>query len=128
LAIAARAGRPLTTAVDTLATCSRSALERARFDRLRERVRGGDNIWNALADLRIISRRDSELLSAAERAGNLAWVLEMLADRRDERRRRRWLALLEIAQPCVVLVLGGLVFFVAVGMFLPLIKLFNDLA
>jgi type IV pilus assembly protein PilC len=123
LAVPAAAARPLTDALDVLATVPRHRRDRGRFERLRERHRAGESLWGALAAEGVISRRETELLAAAERAGNLTWALQLLADRIDARRQHRIAALIEVAQPLIVLALGALVLFICAGMFLPLVEL-----
>lgn len=127
IAIAAAGDRPMSDALDPLANASRSGLDRWKFDRLRTRYREGGDLWSALAAERFVSSRDAALLAAAQRAGNLPWALEMLADRFDDARRRRLATILEIVQPAVVLALGALVLFICLGMFLPLINLLSAL-
>lgn len=128
LAIPAAAGRPLDDALEPLATVSPNASDRRRFARLRDRFASGVNVWDALATERIIPRRDADLLSAAERAGNLPWALTLLADRIDDARRRRFGMFVELGQPAIVLLLGALVAFICIGFFLPLVDLVNDLS
>ncbi len=128
LAIPAAAGRPLDDALEPLATVSADASDRRRFARLRERCLAGAGAWDSLALERIVPRRDADLLSAAERAGNLPWALNLIADRIDDARRRRFAAFLEIAQPMVVLLLGAFVAFICIGFFLPLVDLVNALS
>jgi type II secretory pathway component PulF len=127
LAIPASAGRPFDDALGPLATSAASPFDRRRFARVRERYAAGVSLWPALAAGRIVSRRDADLLAAAEIAGNLPWALNLLADRYDERQRRRFAMFLEIVQPTIVFLLGAVVLFICVGIFLPLVQLINDL-
>ena len=67
------------------------------------------------------------MLESAERAGNLAWALDEMADgktRRSAYRIRTWISLLF---PLCILTVGSLVMFVAVALMLPLFKLISAL-
>ncbi|MBA3316005.1 MAG: type II secretion system F family protein [Planctomycetaceae bacterium] len=128
LALPAAAGRPLSDALDPMANSASDASDRWRFGRLRERFQAGGNLWQGLADERLITSRDARFLGAAETAGNLDWALALLSDRIDDRRRRRFAMLIEFAQPLIVLMLGALILFICLGIFLPLVKLINDLS
>ncbi|MBT6495352.1 MAG: hypothetical protein HOL01_12445, partial [Planctomycetaceae bacterium] len=75
-----------------------------------------------------ISRRETALLSAAERAGNLDWALRRTADNVDSRISFRFNALVEFVRPVLMLLYAGVVGTVVVGLFMPLVKLLNDLS
>lgn len=128
LAIPSAAGRPLDDAFEPLATFAPNVSDRRRFASVRGRFEAGVSAWDALVEERIVSRRDADLLAAAERAGNLPWALNLIADRIDDARRRRFAAFLEVAQPAVVLLLGAVVAFICIGFFLPLVDLLYHLS
>jgi type IV pilus assembly protein PilC len=128
LALPASLGRPLSDALDPLANAARLGSDRWRFGRLRERYQAGGDLWASLAEERLVSSREAKFLAAAETAGNLAWALRMLSDRIDDRRRRRFALIIEIAQPAIVLLLGVIVLSVCLGIFLPLVQLIWDLS
>jgi type IV pilus assembly protein PilC len=120
-------GRPLGDALQPLANAP-DAGDRWKFGRIKNRYESGANLWQLLSEERIISSRDAQLLAAAEKAGNLAWALDVLADRIDERR-WRWLAMsLEFVQPLIVFVLGALVLFICLGIFMPLVQMISELS
>jgi type II secretory pathway component PulF len=75
-----------------------------------------------------ISRYDAAVLQAAERAGNLDWALSDVADSMERRLTTRARVVVNVLFPLLVLLLGALVFFIVVGLFLPLIALIQGLA
>lgn len=117
-------GQPLVEALQPLANSS-DASDRWKFGRIKHRYESGGNLWQLLAQERIVSGRDAQLLAAAEKAGNLAWALDVLADRIDERRLRWFAMFLEVAQPAIVLGLGALVLFICLAVFLPLVEMIS---
>ena len=119
-------GRPLIDAFLPLAN-SLDASDRWKFSRIKDQYESGGDLWQLLSREGIISNREGQLLAAAEKAGNLAWALDLLADRIDERRLRWFAMLLEVVQPAMVLGLGALVLFICLGIFHPLVELISVL-
>jgi type IV pilus assembly protein PilC len=76
----------------------------------------------------LISAADAGVLSAAERADNLPWALEEMADSALRRQTYRLQLILHLLYPLVVLLLGGWVAFFVIGLFLPLLSLIQGLS
>ncbi len=99
-----------------------------RLLRASQRIDDGMHWCDALRHVGLIRRVDVAVLQAAERAGNLVWALEEMADsalRRCEYRLRAWL---NVGFPVVVLVLGAIVAFIVISLFVPLVALIRGLA
>ena len=99
-----------------------------RLLRASQRIDEGVHWCDALRDVGILRRVDVAVLKAAERAGNLAWALDEMADsalRRCEYRLRTWL---NVGFPVVVVILGGMVAFIVISLFMPLVALIRGLA
>lgn len=128
LHIAARAGAPLSKAIEPMAAAAPNPSDRRVFERIKSRFQRGENLWSSLAAERVISTDEAQLLSSAEVTGNLPWALSLVAQRTDDRNRLWVAATVEIVQPMIVLLLGAGVFFVCVSIFLPLVQLLNDLS
>jgi type IV pilus assembly protein PilC len=94
---------------------------RRRMRRLREQVIRGSNSFEPLADARLLSPREADALTCAQRAGNLAWVLESLADTIERRHRSFVESVVETVQPTVIAAIGLMVLGICVGMFYPII-------
>ncbi|QDT15934.1 type II secretion system F family protein [Alienimonas californiensis] len=125
LANAAEVGRPFPPVLTAYAAAANS--RGPALAKLARRVEGGADVWPALRDARLLTAGEARLAATGTAAGNLPTVLRLIADRRDaveERRRGRWLALL---QPAAVLLIGALVCWVALAFFTPLIRLLYDL-
>jgi len=98
-----------------------------RLLRASQRIDDGMHWCDALRHVGFIRRVDVAVLKAAERAGNLMWALEEMADsalRRCEYRLRAWL---NVGFPFVVLVLGAVVAFIVISLFVPLVALIRGL-
>lgn len=87
---------------------------------------GGD-CWTSLLKRGFLSRRDLALIEAAQRSGNLSWALREIADVREKRYLFRVDTLVQLFRPVPIIAVGLLVAWVCIAMFLPVIKLVNDL-
>lgn len=100
----------------------------ARYDRVRRRLLEGGTLGTSLEAEQIITRRESLALQRAQILGHLAWGLEAIADRIDRIRLRRLSTLVEWLRPGVILLLGLFVLGFCVAMFMPIVKLMDDLS
>ena len=92
------------------------------------KVATGGEWRQSLRDARVINSREQSLLQTAERAGNLPWALRTVAARQ-EKRVVYWLAAaVQVLYPIVILLLGGLVGFFVIAMFIPVVKLVEGLS
>jgi type II secretory pathway component PulF len=96
---------------------------RRRMRKLREQIAHGNKGFEPLADSRLLSRREVEALACAERAGNLAWVLESIAENIERRHRSIVEWFVETVQPVIIAIVGLLVCGICVGIFYPIIEL-----
>jgi general secretion pathway protein F len=127
LALAVRRGRPLPEALRLVSESYPLTIVAGRLRRAAERVEAGQNWCDSLRQTGLIGQPDAAVLAAAERAGNLEWALEEMADSALRRQTYRIQVLLQILFPVLLVVLGMFVGFFAIGMFLPLISLIQGL-
>jgi type II secretory pathway component PulF len=94
---------------------------------VRLRVEHGEPLPDCLRRGGLLPRATVPLVQAAERLGNLPWVLGELSVSLANGviRRLRWLSL--VIGPLALIAIGSLVAFLALGMFLPLIELLTRL-
>jgi type IV pilus assembly protein PilC len=99
-----------------------------KISRLRTQVEAGQDCIDCMASLRLLAPREAAFLNSAQKTRHLDWALQHLAIAMD-RRRLRWVNMLtRLLQPVAVIMIGSLVGFIVVAMFLPLVKLLNDLS
>jgi len=91
--------------------------------RLREQIVQGSNSFDPLANSGLLSSREANALTCAQRAGNLAWVLDSLADTIERRHRGIVESFVETVQPTVITAIALLVLGVCVGIFYPIIHI-----
>jgi len=123
LAIAAEQGEPFVNTLGQLQPRYPSHYVGNRLWIVQKSIIAGCNWQEALCHGSIISRADFPMLETAQAAGNLPWVLRMLADQKMRSMIFRWSALEQVAYPCVIGLLGLLVMWICVAMFIPLVNL-----
>ena len=130
LAISAERRKPFEDVLRQLVygtPCYPSRVTRRRLGgALQSMVAGQDWKW-ALRQKSFLRRGDISALETAEQAGNLPWVLGMLARQKVRRMVYRFAVLENVVFPVVILMLGAVVMFVCVALFIPLVRLINGL-
>ena len=123
------AGRPVPAALRLLAGYDdfpRPA--RRRMNAAAETVERGEPLADALRGAGLLPAAMAPLVRAAEPAGTLPWVLAELGEAQGGRSLRLVRRLSLVASPVLVVAVGGVVAFVVVAMFLPLITLLSSLS
>ncbi len=121
-------GAPLERGLDPFVSSSGPILLQRRAAAVRLALSQGEPCWELLARAGFLTQNEVVLIEAAQRAGNLPWALHTLADSLDRHLCFRFTAILELLRPVAILILGAIVGFVVIAMFLPLVKLLNDLS
>jgi protein transport protein HofC len=96
--------------------------------RASEAMDDGTDSWLALQEVGLLKHDERTVLETAQRVGNLPWVLNSLARNIESRRVYRLKAFFEVVQPLMLLPVGLFAAFVALGFFMPLVKLLHDLS
>lgn len=103
---------------------TRESTGNALYERLvaaaEEAVTRGESVSNALDGSPLISRTVVEAIRSGERSGQVGPVLVQLAESMDEDNEIVLKSLSSIIEPLILMVLGVVIGFVAVSMFLPL--------
>jgi type II secretory pathway component PulF len=125
LAVGVHQNRPLNRIVWMLARLYPKRGVRASLQRAGERINNGEDWCDSLVRQRLIRRGDAAVFKAAQRVGNLEWALDEMADGALRRITYRLLLVLNIFFPLVILLIGAVVAFIAVGLFHPLVRLIS---
>jgi type II secretory pathway component PulF len=128
LAIVVEQGKPLVEALIALKDCYPRYFVRRRLERTAGSVQRGEHWQVAMRRYGLLTTADAAILQAAERVGNLPWAMREMADRALRRYYYRMQAATQMLALLLLLALGLLGCFIAVGMFAPLAKLINSLA
>jgi type II secretory pathway component PulF len=123
-----REQRPLDETVNMICASHARSAVRTSMDEVYHLMQAGEDPWQAMQSQKLLTKNETAALQSAQRAGNLSWALEQLAESLDRRFTYRWKTWLEFLQPAIVIVLGIGVGFICIALFLPLVKLLNDLS
>ncbi|MGQ0635710.1 MAG: type II secretion system F family protein [Planctomycetaceae bacterium] len=126
LSLAVEAQRPAQLALAEMASRHPDLACRRLLAGICEEVDGGTDTWQALGRAGLLRRGEVGVLNAAQRAGNLAWVLQAVAESADRRFEYRLRIVAEFLRPVGLLLAGGVVAFFVVGLFLPLVKILQE--
>jgi type IV pilus assembly protein PilC len=128
LAIALGTGR---SAPEALALLAGSGFYEGMLGRLladtRRAVENGEPLAESLSRRRLVPAAAVPLMHAAQRAGNLPWALGEMADTLSDRTIRLMRRLSIVGGPLLLIVIGGLVGYLVVGMFIPIVDLITKL-
>jgi len=108
-------------------TSGNHVFERA-FDNIYSAIREGETIAVPLREARIVDDMVVNMVDVGEETGALDDMLYKVADVYDEEVEVKVESLVSLLEPIMVVVLGLIVGFIVIALFLPLIKLLNDLS
>ena len=98
----------------------------ARYQRIADRIIAGETLSQALSREGVLSSSQTEAVAAAERGGHLEFVLFAMADAIEQREFRRSATWAELLKPASVLVCAGVVGFIVIAFFMPLVKMLKE--
>jgi len=128
LALAVRQNRPLPDMMRLIAGYLTRRGLRRKLEWAAKRVEQGASWTDCLRKTGLIRASDAAVFRSAQRAGNLAWALEEMAESSARRSIYRLRALVNVIFPVALLALGGSVLFVVFAILAPLFQLIQELA
>ncbi len=108
-------------------TAGNAVFERA-FVRIYESIREGETIAQPLREARIVDDIVVNMIDVGEETGELDTMLNKIADNYDEEVEVAVESLVSLLEPIMIVVLGGIVGFIVIALFLPLITLITKLS
>jgi type II secretory pathway component PulF len=128
IALATENRQPLAEVLSRAATVYPAIPMRRQLAKAATEVGAGVDWRDALRHSQIVSRAEQSLLKTAEIVGNVPWALREIAKRR-EKLAVYWLATrLQLLYPLIILLLGLLVGFYAISMFIPIVRLIEGMS
>jgi type IV pilus assembly protein PilC len=128
LAVSTEHRQPLATVIGRLAQVYPSRMLRRQLAPAAAAVAAGGDWHESLRDARFVNPAEQSLLKTAEQAGNLPWAMRTIAARQEKRVVYRLAAAVQVLYPIVIVMLGALVAFFVVSLFVPLVKLVEGLS
>ncbi len=114
----------LTIARDTAG----NAVFRRAFDNIYAAIREGESIATPLKEARIVDDMVVNMIDVGEETGALDNMMYKIADVYDEEVSVLVDGLVSLLEPLMVVILGFIVGFIVIALFMPLVKLLNDLS
>ncbi len=108
-------------------TAGNAVFERA-FTRIYESIREGETIAQPLREARIVDDIVVNMIDVGEETGDLDTMLNKIADNYDEEVEALVESLVSLLEPIMIVVLGGIIGFIVIALFLPLITLISKLS
>ena len=108
-------------------TAGNAVFERA-FTRIYESIREGETIAQPLREARIVDDIVVNMIDVGEETGDLDTMLNKIADNYDEEVETAVESLVSLLEPIMIVVLGGIIGFIVIALFLPLITLISKLS
>lgn len=123
-----QSGVPILEALNiTRDTAGNAVFERA-FTRIYESIREGDTIAQPLKESRIVDDIVVNMIDVGEETGELDTMLNKISDNYEEEVEVLVESLVSLLEPLMIVVLGGIIGFIVIALFLPLIQLISKLS
>jgi type IV pilus assembly protein PilC len=120
-------GVPLLQAIDiTAKTAGNAHLERA-MDDVKKSVQRGGTIAQPLRESKMFPSMVAHMVGVGEETGNLDGMLGKVADFYEDEVAAVIKALTSILEPVMIMVVGGIVGFIVISMYLPLFQLYDNI-
>jgi type IV pilus assembly protein PilC len=108
-------------------TCSNVVFERM-YTRVYESIREGDTIAAPLKQSRLVDDMVVNMVDVGEETGDLDTMLYKVADVYDEEVNVLVASMISLLEPLMIVVLGGIVGTIVIALFMPLLKLLENLS
>jgi type IV pilus assembly protein PilC len=113
-------GTPLVTALDTSAGAASSRLIAASVRDAAQRVREGQSLHSSLRESGVVPELATEMIEVGEATGALAPMLVSVAEFYEEDVKLQLSALVGLVQPLILVVMGSVVAFILISLYLPI--------
>jgi type IV pilus assembly protein PilC len=127
LAVATEQRQPFAEVFARVAQAYPSSAMRHQLAAVAAAVDAGGHWPIALQSSSVVSPSEAAFLKSAEQTGSLPWALREVAARRQRRGVYRLTVVLQVLYPIAIIMLGGLVGFYVVSLFVPIVKLIESL-
>jgi type IV pilus assembly protein PilC len=119
------AGVPIMQAIEiTGQTAGNSVVEKAMLDVI-ESVKSGGSIADPLKESSIFPSMVAQMIAVGEETGNLDAMLSKVADFYEDDVAAAVKALTSILEPVMIILVGGIVGFIVIAMYMPMFKVYD---
>lgn len=123
-----RGAQPLHKTLQAMADAAPNIDLESRLRMSATQLESGQPLGSTLYVHGLLTAAEVDFLERAEEMGNLPWMLETLAESNERHWESRFVRFAVWLQPFATLALGMVVGYITIAMFMPLLKLINDLS
>jgi type IV pilus assembly protein PilC len=116
-------GTPLVPALATSANSLSSKLVSSILGRATQRVREGQSLSASLAETNLVPEMAIDMIQVGEASGSLAAMLSSVSEFYEEEVNTRLATLISIIEPLILVLMGGVIAFILIALYLPLFSL-----
>jgi len=119
------AGVPIMQAIEVTGQTAGNAVVEKAMDDVIESVKSGGSIAEPLKDAPIFPPMVAQMIAIGEETGNLDTMLSKVADFYEDEVSAAIKALTSILEPVMIVLVGGIVGFIVVAMYMPMFKVYD---
>ncbi len=121
------AGVPIMQAIEVTGQTAGNAVVDKAMDAVIESVKSGGSIAAPLKDAPIFPPMVAQMIAIGEETGNLDTMLSKVADFYEDEVAAAIKALTSILEPVMIVLVGGIVGFIVVAMYMPMFKVYDSI-
>ena len=121
------AGVPIMQAIEVTGQTAGNALIEDAMESVIESVKAGGSIAAPLRDATIFPSMVAQMIAVGEETGNLDTMLSKVADFYEDEVAAAVKAMTSILEPVMIVVVGGIVGFIVVAMYMPMFKVYDSI-
>ena len=122
------AGVPILDAIHITRDTSGNEIYARALDKVHDSIREGESVSAPLRQAKVVDGLVTNMIDVGEETGELDKMLLKVADNYDEEIDVAVASLVSLIEPIMVVVLGTIVGFIVVALFLPLVKLISSVS
>jgi type IV pilus assembly protein PilC len=119
------AGVPIMQAIEVTGQTAGNAVLEEAMDAVIDSVKSGGSIAAPLRDAPIFPPMTSQMIAVGEETGNLDTMLTKVADFYEDEVAAAIKALTSILEPVMIVLVGGIVGFIVIAMYMPMFKVYE---
>jgi type IV pilus assembly protein PilC len=121
------AGVPILQAIEVTGQTAGNKVVEDAMDRVRDSVKRGGTIAAPLKDVAVFPSMVVHMVGVGEETGALDTMLTKVADFYEDEVNAAIKALTSILEPVMIIIIGSIVGFIVISMYLPLFKVYNQI-
>jgi type IV pilus assembly protein PilC len=123
-----QSGVPILDALNIVKDTAENAVFERAFARIYDSIREGETIAQPLKESRIVDDIVVNMIDVGEETGDLDTMLNKIADNYEEEVEVLVESLVSLLEPIMIVILGGIIGFIVIALFMPLIQLISKLS